>query len=918
MIFQLNQKNKPFLIRAIFFFATLVLFLFAANIKSANAQNQGEILLNESFRDQPLQDFIDSLESKYNLRIFCKQEWIAPFTISKDFRNTPLIQALNNIFVENNLTFQFFQNNAVVIFPEVSAGITRMDELSQTLIIGNPLNLGRYKSALFRGKITDGKTGDPLPGAIIYHTGSRKGTTADKNGEFELLLPAGDHQIQFSFTGLESTTWKIRLIEDGYEEFELFEESHAIEEVTVYGKEADLPRSQMGMVQMSTTQLKQLPPLMGEVDVLKGMTMLPGVQSVGELSSGINVRGGNTDQNLILIGSGPVFNSSHLFGFLSLINPDVVDNVRLFKGGIPAKYGERVASVMEVGLKDGNNDQMRFYGGIGLINSRLTIDGPVSKNKKLTLVAGARSSYTNWILKNVPELDLARSVTHFYDFSGKLTWKFDNHNRLSFMGYLSNDEFSTSSQSVTQYGNILTSMELNSRFSEQLYSDLEVAFSRYDYRLTDYAYNNPQESYFLDNLLAYSSAGYKVRWHPNPVHKVVAGFKAISYYIEPGKISPVEELSGIEMREMKTDNAFEFGFFADDEIALSPVLSVYAGLRLSYFSNRKFIENSNEQENQDNWSAIVAPPLFESSAKASSESYVGPEPRLSLRYDISRNRFLKFNYQRVRQHLFQFSNSAVISPAESWRAANSLLKPLISDQVALGIDTESIKSGWNFSSEIYFKYLQNLVEYKNGSRLIMNEKVEDDLIPGNGFSTGIELSARKDRGRLTGYASYVFSRTMQKVNSGIKDENLWEEKIYPSMYDKPHDLSLVSTYNISRRWRFSTNFVFISGRPVTLPEIKYPYAGETLVYYSKRNKYRMPPYHRLDLSVTFDENLRKKRMWKGSWTLSVYNVYGRENPYSIYYRKSEPGSGNDFRKYALYKLSVIGIPVPSLTYNFKF
>jgi hypothetical protein len=214
--------------------------------------------------------------------------------------------------------------------------------------------------------------------------------------------------------------------------------------------------------------------------------------------------------------------------------------------------------------------------------------------------------------------------------------------------------------------------------------------------------------------------------------------------------------------------------------------------------------------------------------------------------------------------------------------------------------------------------LQNRVEYKNGAQLIMNENIEDDLIPGNGFSTGIELSARKDRGRLTGYAGYVFSRTMQKVNSEINDENLWEGNLYPSMYDKPNDLSMASTYNISRRWRFSTNFVFISGRPVTLPEVKYQYAGETLVYYSKRNKYRMPPYHRLDLSITFDENLRRKRMWKGSWTLSVYNVYGRENPYSIYYRKSEPGSGNDFNKYALYKLSVIGIPVPSITYNFKF
>lgn len=917
MFYQQNQIAIPISVRQFIFYLLLSLILFVCTIKSATAQEQGEIQINGTFRDQPLQVFFDSLETKYNLRFFYKKEWISPYTISKEFRNTPLIQALNNIFLDNKLTFQFFQDDGVVIFPEVSGSYSRLDESAQLLIIGNPLNLGRYKRATLRGRVVDGKTGETLVGAIVYHTESQKGVTTDENGEFEMELPTGDHRLQFSFVGLQNSAWKIRLIEDGYEEFQLFEESHAIEEVTVIGKEADLPRSQMSMVQMSSVEIKKLPALMGEVDILKGMTMLPGVQTVGELASGFNVRGGNTDQNLILINGSPVFNSSHLFGFLSLINPDVVENVRLFKGGMPAKFGERVASVMEVGFKDGNTEQIRFYGGIGLINSRVTMDGPLNKNKKLTFVAGGRSSYTNWIMKQIPELSFARSVTHFYDVSGKITYKFDKYNRISLMSYVSNDEFNTSAQSVTQYGNLLANLDVSNRFTEELFGDFNLAHSQYNYRLTDYANQNSLEAYFLDNRLVYSSAGYNLRWHPNPVHKVTAGVKAVVYAVNPGKISPVNDTTRIQPRELARENALEAALFFGDEIEINSQFSVAAGLRFSYFN----FKNQGTESTQNDWDDLIFFDIYPPGVLEKEKEknfYAGFEPRLSFRYDANVNTSLKWNYQRMRQYMFQLSNNAVISPAETWKPVNNALKPLISDQIAVGLENDSWLKGIDFSAEVYFKYLQNLVEYKNGAQLIMNENVEDDLIPARGFSYGLELSVQKNLGRLTGSASYVLSRTKQKTIAETEEENFWDGKFYPSLYDKPHDFSILGTYNISRRWRFTANFVFISGRPVTLPEIKYRYAGETLVYYSDRNKYRMPPYHRLDVSLTFDENLRRKRMWKGSWTLSVYNAYGRENPYSIYYRKSDPGTGGDFRRYSLYKLSVIGIPVPSLTYNFTF
>jgi hypothetical protein len=408
-----------------------------------------------------------------------------------------------------------------------------------------------------------------------------------------------------------------------------------------------------------------------------------------------------------------------------------------------------------------------------------------------------------------------------------------------------------------------------------------------------------------------------MRWHPNALHKAIGGFKVVNYRVNPGKISPVEDTTLIVSRELPEENALEAAVFIGDEIEITPQFSVSAGLRFSFFKNQSSFEDSENNETDD-WIFFDSYFPGGSEKKEETKYYAGFEPRLSARYDVNANTVVKWNYQRVRQHMFQLSNNAVISPAETWKSASPDLKPIISDQVAFGMEKGLWQKGIDFSSEVYFKYLQNLVEYKNGAQLIMNENIEHDLIPASGYSVGIELSARKNTGRLTGSASYVLSRTKQKTLAETETDNFWDGKFYPSLYDKPHDFSLVGTYNISRRWRFSANFVYVSGRPVTLPEIKYRYAGETLVYYSDRNKYRMPPYHRLDVSITFDENLRRKRMWKGSWTLSVYNAYGRENPYSVYYRKSGPGAENNYRKYSLYKLSVIGIPVPSITYNFKF
>jgi hypothetical protein len=904
---------KPIKLNHIIF--VIVLFIFING--SSFAQKVNDIKINETFQNQPISDFLNLLHEKYGLKVFYKVSWVEPFTITKTFENTPLIQALNNVFYEHELTFMLFQDDGIIVYRKSMDVRSKFDNQTQMLIIGDPLNIGRYKTATLKGRVLDGKTGETLTGAVVYNNKLEKGATTNSKGEFELNMPTGNHQLQFSFVGFENSNQKIKLIEDGFADFELYEESHNIGEVTVLGIQHDLPRSQMSMVQMTTIEMKKMPALMGEVDVLKGLTMLAGVQSVSEMSSGFNVRGGNSDQNLILLNGSPVFNSSHLFGFLSLINPDVVEDVRLFKGGIPVKFGERVSSVMEVDFKEGNTDLVRVNGGIGLINSRLAIEGPLSKNKKLTFVVGGRTSYTSWILKKIPDVNISNSVTNFYDASGKITYKFNQHNKISAMAYLSNDEFSTSLQTVNEYGSKLGNFTVNSRFTESLYGELDLSYSEYNYRLTDYANQNPEEAYLLNNMLKYSSAGYYFKWHPTPRHNIEAGFKANYNYIEPGEIVPLKEISLIDYQKLDNEKLLEWAAFVSDEFEVLPNFSFSAGLRYSRANNIGtpvvYIYEQGKPISPENVTDSLKFGPNEVSA-----TYSGFEPRLLFNFDVNENIKLKLNYQRTRQNIFQLSNSAVISPAETWKTIDYYMKPLISDQIAIGIENKSWFNKIDFSAEIYFKNLQNLVEYKNGAQLLMNEYIETALIPTRGYSYGIEISGKKSVGRLTGYASYVFSATKQKNTSLFDEENFWDGKYYRSIYDRPHDFSFTGTYNISRRWRVSGNFVYISGRPVTLPEIKYAFAGEQLIYYSDRNKYRMPSYNRADLSITFDENLRKKRMWKGSWTFSVYNVYGRKNPYSVYYKKSIPGESNDYKIYSLYKLSVIGIPVPSLTYNFKF
>lgn len=895
---------------------TIVLFLLSAQwVRSQEIQ---ELKVTGNYSKAPLEEFFNSLEKNYGIKVFYKEDWIKSIVITKSFNNVPLVQAMNQILAGKELTFKFFQNYSIVIYPLASENLSGsgIDD-SQVLIIGDPLNRGRYQRARLQGRVLEGKTGEPLPGAIVYNQETKIGVATDSRGRYSLEMPTGDLHLQISFLSFENQALKIRLIQDGKADFELFEKSHNLAEITIEGEESNASKAQMSMIKMSSVTMKELPVLMGEADLIKSMIMMPGVQSVGEMASGFNVRGGNTDQNLVLLEGSPVFNTTHLFGFFSMINPDAVKDVTLYTGGIPAIYGERISSVMDVQLKEGRSENIGINGGIGVINSRITIEGPFAKKKKSTFLIGGRSTYSDWLLQKTKNPTFMNSVAHFYDVNGTADIEFGPKNHLKLTGYQSSDVFNLNSKSLYNYANTLGSLNWKLNLSKKLISNLSLAYSKYDLNMDEKDPVRPEDDYTLKSNIQYGSLKYTLSIYPTDKHRIKTGFQAIGYWINPGEVVPTQTVSNVLSRSMRNEQSAELALFADDDFDLSEKLSFNVGLRYTQFINYgPGVVYNYAPGVPKTKSTITDSTVYNSGAII--KTYQGLEPRFALKYNLANDGSLRLSYQRIHQFVSQISNTAVITPADYWKSADPYIAPLINDQIAFGIFKNPGNGKFEASFEMYYKKLQNLLEYKNGAQLLMNNHIETELLLANGYSYGFELLAKKNEGRLNGWISYTYSRTFRKGESEFSSENINGGSYYPSVYDKPHDITAVMNYKISRRWRFSGNFVFSSGRPITLPEQKYIYDDHQVVVFSDRNKYRMPPYHRMDVSLTLDENLRRKRMWKGSWTFSIYNLYGRKNPYSVFYRKGPTSKESGQSRYDIFKLSIIGVPVPSITYNFKF
>jgi hypothetical protein len=869
------------------------------------------------------ESFVNKLEEKYPVKVFYRNEWIEQIQIEKGYKQTPLSEILRDVLENSGLSYMAYKSN-IVLVPEYSVlFINNGKKLNgtdfsteQIITVGNPVNQGRYKIAEVSGTIRNYKDDLPIPGAEVMSEELNQGALTDNLGHYSIQLPVGRHTLKFSYIGLEEQIIQIDLIEDGVLNIDLNEEAIPLEEVTIYAESPDRNISSAGMsiLKINSKEINKLPALAGEPDVIKSITLLPGVQTVGENASGFNVRGGKTDQNLILLDGASIYNTSHLFGILSMINTSAIENVVLYKGGIPATYGGRISSVMDIEVKDGNKDKVHGAGSIGPVFSKLSFEGPVIRNI-CSFNTGGRFSYTDWILKMLPDINLRNSRSIFYDFYGKLDFNLTQKDRVSVFGYHSFDLFRFGTSSVYQYGNLLGSLKYGHIFNSKLSSSLLVAYSDYKLEVTD------EENDYLSSVFKTGVSQRSVRveffYTPHYRHKINFGVEGIQYQFIPGQRSPYHPESMIVPKILENEQSLESTAFISYQYEIGPRIILSAGLRYSVFFNYGpgVVHQYAEGLPLSRFSLMDS---IEYGNNEVIQQYMGLEPRLSVRYRISDNSSVKVSYNKTRQYLQMISNTAIISPTDFWKSCDPYIEPMVADQIAFGVFRNFMGNRIEMSCELYYKQIQNVIDYKNGAIIVLNDFLENDLLSGSGKAFGLEMLVRKTSGRLTGWASYTFSRSLIKMDGDVEDEVINDGNYYPSNYDKPHDVTLVGNFQLSRSWRLAADFNYSTGRPVTLPEIKYQLERSEIVYYSDRNKYRLPAYHRLNVSVSYDGNLKRNKKFNTSWTFSVYNLYGRKNVFSVFYNKELPSMDNDFTRFGLYKLSVIARPIPTLTFNFNF
>jgi len=895
------------------------LFIFFVIISSFNhnvaLSQENKSTKIDSLSYLTFEDAIKKIEQKNHVKFYYDFERLQKRKIHVSVIELPFDDVLQRIEKTTGYSTIKLNSASYIFLPYESPqqNLTYQDYIT----IGNPLDYGKYTSVMVEGQVIDGKTGEPLVGAVVNSEKLNIAVNTDKDGKFSMKLPVGDHELTIQYYGYEANTSKIKIYGKGILKLEMFEKSISLEEVIVRAEMAQnsVMRNQMSIVRIDAKAIKELPVSMGETDIIKSVTLMPGVQSTGEFGTGFNVRGGSADQNLVLIEDLPVFNPSHVFGLISIVNPDDVSNVTLLKAGIPAKYGERASSVLDIKMGGTQSDKFSAKGGIGLINSRLNFKIPLFK-KKVIISLGGRSSYSDWLLHKIPDADLQNSSAGFYDLNAMVTISPNSSNRISIYGYTSNDDFQFSNTTKYNYNNFMGGAKWSHVFSSNLSMTAMAGRSRYDLNVEEDINNQFDKSKITTGII-YDCFRWNTSWFMFQNNHIDAGINAIRYNNNPGELKPGSEESNILPKKMQNEKAMELSAYITDNFDVTDKINVEAGVRYTeylllgpynahlYTSGKPRLTDNLEEVQSYKKDAIVY-------------SHNGIEPRLSVIYKLNTESSLKASYSKNHQYLNLVSNTSVMAPMDVWKLSDINISPLICNQIAIGYYRNYTQKLLEASVEVYFKQLKNVIEYKDGAKLLLNESFETDIVPAKGYNYGIEFFLKKNSGRLTGWASYTFSKSYRQTISSFKEEQILNNNAFNSNFDKPHNLVVLTNYHISKRWRFSATFVYNTGRPVTLPEMKYYYQGTQLIYYSDRNKYRLPDYHRLDVSITLDESIKIKKKWKGSWTLSIVNLYSRKNAFSTFYQKEIPNMANNYQTFSLNKLYIIGKPLPTLTYNFNF
>ncbi len=833
-----------------------------------------------------------------------------------DMADANLNEVLDQILQPLGLGALFHRNSMVVVVDrnelvenysadyyqalEESIQAADEDDLKET-VVGSIDELTTTGQTRLSGQVTDLETNESVIGATIIVQGTTMGTASDENGDYVLDLRAGSYILVVQYIGYQTKRVPIKVISSGMLNVEMSKSEVLLDEVVVQAqaKDANIQSTQVGVTRLTTKEIEKLPSFLGEVDIIKGLLLQPGISTIGEGASGFNVRGGNVDQNLIMIDEGIIFNASHALGFFSSFNSDIVSEAILYKGTMPSIYGGRLASALDVKVRDGSFDRWHLKGGLGLVSSRFNLDGPIKKGKTSLLLSG-RSTYSNWLLKQVKLPAVKNSSAYFYDMNMRLVHRFNEKNNLTISAYLTEDQFSFNQEFGFDYQTSMAQLQYRKVLGELTLATTNLVWSRYESQQDDLegfdasAYQTGLEYLKFKQNINYLGENFQMN----------VGVSAINYMVDGNSITPTLSSSIVSPESQPQDQGIEWGAYADFDWKISARLSLVAGLRYSLFQHLGPLDSYlYEDPENPTLEGIIEPTTFSDKV---TESYGNLEPRISLRYNVSASSSIKAGYGRTAQYLNQIYNSETPTPTNFWKLSNRYVRPQLAHNYSLGYFHNFSNNLWVTSIEGFYRDIDELFDYRGFADLLINDHLETELLRGVGRSYGVELSINRQVGYVHGWLNYTYSRS-ERLIDGINDGQ-W----YPSNFDKPHDLNLITNFQINKRNSISFNFTYGTGRPITVPVSRYLVQDRVLVLnYSDRNIFRIPDYHRLDVSYTLAQGFRKSKKFKTSWTFSVYNLYSRRNAYSVFVQQDPSGATR------IKKLAVLGSAFPSLTFNFE-
>lgn len=916
----------------------IILLILSFNLVIGQKTNKK---ISVNFEDVPLSDALYQIEELTKYRFYYAQVWIENEKVTGKFKDVLLTDLLDTLLNGTVINYYILSDGRIalnpnkIIYDELPMGffmdsvVTDIQHTQTDNETSPPIFLNRYttyddneietirigkqgisnpNSFTLSGYAYNSDTGQPVSDLSIIVRNRNTGTVTNNEGFYEIELRSGVNQIETSSLGLRPTRKNIIMFSDGVYDFQLKESVERLEEVIVSADfDKNIEEATMSATEISSEETKTVPVVLGERNVLKIATTLPGISSAGEGATGFNVRGGSADQNLVLMDGAVIYNPTHFFGIFQALNPFTVENLKVYKGSIPAEFGGRLSSIFEITNKDGSMEEFKGEASIGPVTSNIALEVPIIKETS-SLLIGGRSSYSDWILRSLDEESLKNSKASFYDVMSKYNHNINENNALEVSAYYSKDAFSITSDSVYNYSNRAFSASWNHKFNEKQTGKLLLTNSQYKFNIDFDGESN--QDFRLGYRINETMLKLNMKYIYDKKHTFDYGISSKLYVNDPGEIVPEGDDSIISERRVPRDKALESAFFISDAYKINDRFLIDIGFRYSLFfglgsSNQRIYEEGVPK----NDGTLIGSKEY--SNNEIYQTYSGPEARVSGRYFLGKDFSVKAAYNSTYQYIHTLSNNTTVSPIDTWKLSDVNIAPQRANQYALGLFKNFDGNDYELSLEGYYKKSNNNLDFKVGADLLLNETIETEVLQGEGKAYGVEFLFRKNNGKLNGWLGYTYSRSFIKLDSAFEEERVNEGEYFPANYDKPHDFSLITNYRLTRRFSFSANFIYQTGRPVTYPIGTYTFKGAEYAYFSERNKFRIPDFYRLDLSFNVEGNHKLKKLAHSFWNISIYNVLGRNNPYSVFFV-------TDNGELKAFKSSIFSIPIPTITYNFKF